>query len=119
MELSEYISTVIEQVCQGVLSAQRKCGVLDAIVNPRVTIGESGEYYIPINANAANFQRRVQSIEIEAALVEGNTLTQSGNAGLNVSFAAGKLGKETGRTTSTTNRVKFSIPICLPTSDAL
>ena len=31
MELNEYVSTVIEQICQGVINAQRKCETLDAI----------------------------------------------------------------------------------------
>lgn len=119
MELKEYVSTVIEQICQGVINAQRNCGTLDAIVNPRVTLGENGEYYIPQDSTRTILQRRVQSVEIEATLTESTSDSHGGHVGLSVSFVGGKLGGDHADTRSSTNRVKFTIPICFPTSDVV
>lgn len=119
MELNEYVATVIEQICQGIINAQNRCGELGAIVNPRVTLGEKGDFFIPRKDTITVVKRRVQTIEIEASLSEGTSESQGGHLGLSVSFAGGKYGGDHSETIKSTNHVRFSVPVCLPASDVL
>ncbi len=118
MELKDFISETIQQISIGVKDAMEKCSDLDVIVNPDVTIGGDGDYFIPNDKNHISIQRRVQIIDMDISVVV--TATTENKMGGKIGISMIGLGGETKgiENTSNTNRVKFSIPICLPVSEA-
>ena len=48
MELKDFISNTIEQISLGILEASKKCNQYGVIVNPNITIGEQGDFCIPL-----------------------------------------------------------------------
>lgn len=115
MELKDFISETIQQISLGVKDAMEKCQDMDVIVNPDITIGTDGDYYIPEKKNIA-MQRRVQVIDMDISVVvtastENNIGGKIGISMLGVSGTSKEMDN-----TSNTNRVKFSIPVCLPIS---
>lgn len=115
MELKDFISETIQQISLGVKDAMEKCQEMDVIVNPDITIGSDGDYYVPENKNVA-MQRRVQVIDMDISVVvtastESNIGGKIGISMLGVSGTSKEMDN-----TSNTNRVKFSIPVCLPIS---
>lgn len=113
MELKEYIATTLEQIVQGVSEASESCKEYGAIINPRVTCGENGEFFIPKHGSN-NVARRVQLIkmDINVTVTEATEVEGKLKAGLSV-LGAGVNGKTDGSTTSS-NHISFEIPICLP-----
>ena len=118
MELKDFISETIQQISIGVKDAMEKCSDLDVIVNPDVTIGGDGDYFIPNDKNHISIQRRVQIIDMDISVVV--TATTENKMGGKIGISMIGLGGETKgiENTSNTNRVKFSIPVCLPVSEA-
>lgn len=118
MELKDFISETIQQISIGVKDAMEKCSDLDVIVNPDVTIGGDGDYFILNDKNHISIQRRVQIIDMDISVVV--TATTENKMGGKIGISMIGLGGETKgiENTSNTNRVKFSIPVCLPVSEA-
>lgn len=118
MELKDFISETIQQISIGVKDAMEKCSDLDVIVNPDVTIGGDGDYFILNDKNHISIQRRVQIIDMDISVVV--TATTENKMGGKIGISMIGLGGETRgiENTSNTNRVKFSIPVCLPVSEA-
>ena len=115
MELKDFISETIQQLSLGVKDAMEKCQEMDVIVNPDITIGSDGDYYVSEKKNVA-MQRRVQVIDMDISIV----VTSSAESNIGGKIGVSMLGvsgtsKEIDNT-SNTNRVKFSIPVCLPIS---
>ena len=113
MELKDFISETIQQISLGVKDAMEKCQEMDVIVNPDITIGSDGDYYVSEKKNVA-MQRRVQVIDMDISIV----VTSSAESNIGGKIGVSMLGvsgtsKEIDNT-SNTNRVKFSIPVCLP-----
>lgn len=117
MEISEFIKETIRQVCNGVTSAARDCSEQGAIVNPSISVGENGDYYIPLKPSSVSMQRRVQKIDFDIAVEATENVQKSGQAGVTICVVTGKGNYSTAETNSTISRVSFSIPICLPTQD--
>lgn len=111
MELKDFISETIQQISLGVKDAMEKCQEMDVIVNPDITIGSDGDYYVSEKKNVA-MQRRVQVIDMDISIV----VTSSAESNIGGKIGVSMLGvsgtsKEIDNT-SNTNRVKFSIPVC-------
>ena len=115
MDLKDFISETIQQISLGVKDAMEKCQEMDVIVNPDITIGSDGDYYVPEKKNVA-MQRRVQVIDMDISVVvtAGTENNIGGKIGISMLGVSGT-SKEMDNT-SNTNRVKFSIPVCLPVS---
>lgn len=118
MELKDYISETIKQIALGITAAQKNVEELDIIINPNISIGERGEYFVPKSKNLENYnlQRRVQNIEMDISLnvTESETNSIGGKVGVSVfGVGADSCGS---KEQSNQNRVKFSIPICLPST---
>ncbi|WP_321435906.1 hypothetical protein [uncultured Bacteroides sp.] len=116
MELKEFISETIQQIALGVKDAMDKCEELDIIVNPNITVGANGDYYIP-KTGSTNMQRRVQLIDMDIAITVSESSEQNAGGGANIKILNVGGGIKEGKSTSNENRVKFSIPVCLPISN--
>jgi len=113
MELKDYISETIRQIVLGITEAQKNVEGLDIIVNPNITIGQNGEFFVP-SKKSYNIQRRVQNIDMDINLTvtESETNSIGGKIGVSV-FGVGADSSGV-KETSNQNRVRFSIPICFP-----
>lgn len=119
MELKDFISNTIEQISLGIIDASKKCESHGVIVNPNITVGSNGDYSIPKSPEHVNIQRRVQIIDMDIAVNLTNTEGSELGGKIGVSFL--RVGRNTIESKNTTheNRIKFSLPICLPTSEVL
>lgn len=115
MELKDYISETIYQISLGVKESIDKCKFIDSIVNPDITFGQNNDFFIS-PGSISSVKRRVQFIEMDIAV----TVTEKETNGIGAKVCIPILnidGDSKGETnTSNTNKVKFTIPICLPTS---
>jgi len=115
MELKDFISETIVQIANGVIDAIEKCNEKNVIVNPDITIGEKGEYWVPRNGSY-KIARRVQQVEMDICV----TVSESEKNGIDAKVGISVFGIGTNSTglKSNTNesRIKFSIPVCLPVS---
>lgn len=119
MELKDFISNTLEQISLGIKDASEKCIKNDLIVNPKITVGSNGDYYIPSNPEHVKMQRRIQLIEMDIVLTvtESEECTIDGKIGI-LSIGVGGNSQES-KSTLNENRVKFSIPVCLPVSEVI
>jgi len=121
MELKDFIKNVIVEISLGVLKAKKELEDTDALVNPATTRG--------VVTKHGGTERSVQNIEfdISVSLLEKSTNTQTQDKKakasigvldvLNLNF--GTKNSETDNASlknATTNKIKFSVPISLPTS---
>lgn len=115
MELKDYISETIKQIVIGITDAQKTVKEMDVIINPDKTVGEKGEFWVPIkDTMSLRIERRVQVIEMDILIgvSESDTTSIGGKVGISVfGFGANSEGQ---KENTNQNRVKFSIPICLP-----
>ncbi len=119
MDISEFIKETIRQVCDGITWASRDCSQSGVIVNPAISVGENGDFFIPTKPSSVAMQRRVQKIDFDIAVevTESEEVEGGGGISVHVFSAKGNLSSKT--TNSTINRVSFSVPICLPAQDCL
>ena len=117
MDISEFVKETIRQVCDGITLASRDCSQLGVIVNPAISVGENGNFFIPTKPSSVAMQRRVQKIDFDIAVevTESEEIEGGGGVSVHVFSAKGSLSSKT--TNSTINRVSFSVPICLPVQD--
>lgn len=112
MKLEDFISESISQIIGGVKKAQDYAGQNQAMVNP-VSLKQSkssGDSYYDENTF-----RPAQIIEFDISVTTKEDDQVSGKAGVFVSvFKLGIEGKE-GSENLISNRIKFSVPIMLPT----
>lgn len=119
MNISEFIKETIRQVCDGISQASRESSMSDVIVNPTISVGEDGNFFIPRKPSSVAMLRRVQKIDFDIAVEvsESEEAGSDGGVSLHVFTAKGNLSTKT--TNSTINRVCFSVPICLPSQDCI
>jgi len=117
MELKDFISETILQIVSGVIDATVKCKDIDVIVNPDVTVGKKDAFWIPSNKKDYKLVRRVQQIDMDicVTVTENESNELGAKAGIFV-FAIGANSKGT-KENKNENRVRFSIPVCLPVSE--
>lgn len=116
MELKEFISQTIREIAEGVQAASEQCSNLGVIVNPAVTLGENGDFFVPKEnvKEHINVERRVQQIHMDVlvSVAEITTLDSQVKASIKV-LGANVNGRTEGNTLNS-NRVSFDIPVCLP-----
>lgn len=118
MEIKDFISETILQICQGMEDAKEKLAKYDAIVNPKVTCGNESSYWIPKKHEHVALERRVQNVEMDIAVEVSENCEEGGVAKLTIPsiLSIGGDGKS-GIEQRTINRVHFTIPVCLPTQE--
>lgn len=117
MELKQFIAESIEQIAQGVIDAREKSGKYEIIVNPNIIVGRNGDYSIPSNPETFHVVRRVQKIDMDISVNVQET-SEKGAKGVIGVFPFNVGGGLSSNTASTQeNRIRFSIPICLPVTD--
>lgn len=117
MELKEYVTQTLVQICQGVSDAMSECSQLGAIVNPSSYVDVEGSSYIPKEGSFSRIGRRVQIIEIGAALTASEESSHGRGLGLSVSFFKGEAGKDSSSKVVNNNYVHFSVPVAMPATD--
>ena len=119
MELKDIISETIQQISQGIVNAKEKCSKLDVIVNPDITVGENGEYYIPEEKNISHIsiQRRVQLLDMDIAVTVTEASETSGGGKIGVSIFGANINSSGKSENTNISRVKFSIPVCFPVTN--
>ena len=117
MDISEFIKEAIREISEGVYQASIDCSQSGVIVNPTITCGENGDYFIPRKPSSVAMQRRVQKIDFDIAVEATETEQSNGQAGVSIKVVSGggSYSKESKNTT--VSRICFSIPVCLPTQD--
>lgn len=115
MELREFVSETIQQVSLGVKDAMDKCSELDVIVNPDITVGADGDFYVP-KAGSYPMQRRVQLLDMDIAVTVTETSETSGGGKIGVSIFGANINSSGKSENTNVSRVKFSIPVCFPIS---
>lgn len=119
MELRDYVAETLVQVCEGVASAMKRLEGQGVIVNPNSTFHSDGQFWIGKNKEHGPVERWVQMIEMN--VTTSVTESTEGDGGAKISVGVLSIGgglKEQGAEQNT-NTVKFSIPICLPSTDIL
>ena len=119
MDISDFIKETIRQVCDGITWASRDCSQSGVIVNPAISVGENGDFFIPKTPSSIAMQRRVQKIDFDIAVEATETTEKSGQAGVAIHVVSGKGNYTKGQTSSTISRISFSVPICLPIQDCI
>lgn len=117
MDITDFIKETIKQISDGVYAASIECSQSDVIVNPTISVGENGEYFIPRNPSVVNMQRRVQTISFDIAVEASETIEKGGQTGVSIHVVTGKGNFSNHNTNSTISRICFSVPVCLPTHD--
>lgn len=117
MDISEFIKETIKEVSDGVFQASIHCNQSGVIVNPTITVGENGEYYIPVKPSSVAMQRRVQKIDFDIAVEATETEQSNGQAGVSIKVVSGGGSHSKESKNTTASRICFSIPVCLPTQD--
>jgi hypothetical protein len=112
MNLKTFVKETLVQICDGVQDAANELNARGAIVNPDGTNSDGNATYVN-----NSFRRTVQQIEFDVAL----TATQEEGTQGGIAIVAGVIGIGTrGKSetiSSSTSRIKFSVPIALPTSN--
>ena len=113
MDISEFIIETIKQVCKCVSTASLECCQSGIIVNPPISVGEDGEYFVPRNA----MQHRVEKIYFDIAVEATETIGKNGQGGIAIQVVSDQKNTLKEVKSSTASHISFSIPICLPTQD--
>lgn len=114
IELKDFISETIKQIAMGIETASKECADYDVIINPNITIGSSGDYCIPREPEHAHIQRRVQSLDMEISVVVSESKEKQGKAQIGISSIGAGINRSNNTQSVNENKVRFSIPICLP-----
>ena len=110
MELKTFVSETLKQIAEGVKQAQEDVKELGATVNPSNTTYADKQLYLTHNKTIT-----AQVIDFDISLTETEATQAGGSIG--VFFGSVGLGAH-GKTESGSNamnRVKFSVPVALPT----
>lgn len=107
MELKEFISDAITQICEGVKDAQERCDKLNAKVNPPMN-GDS------ITDSISMRYRKYSKVHFNITLQ--SFVDNNGKSGIGVLLASMSIGtaKESSQGSSSLTSVEFSVPIALP-----
>ena len=107
MELKEFISDAITQICEGVKDAQERCNKVDAKINPPM-IGDS------ITDDISMRYQKHSKVHFNITLQ--SFVDDKGKSGIGVLLASMSIGtaKESSQGSSSLTSVEFSVPIALP-----
>lgn len=111
MDLKDFVGETLKQIIDGVITAQQHAGQAGAAVNPdKLFTSEAapGQMFVGHNALPAN------AVDFDVLVSTAQDDKAKGGVGLFVGpIGVGAQG-EAGSASSTSNRIKFSVPILLP-----
>ncbi len=120
MELKEFIKQSIIEISEAVqeVNAHFNSKSINAFVNPEF-IYESGEYIRPFTIPRAeenpNENRYIEEIQFDVAVTTEGEINGEARGGIKIaSFEIGGKGGTIDRQQNA-SRIKFTIPVCLPT----
>lgn len=107
MELKEFISDAITQICEGVKDAQERCNKVGAKVNPPM----DGDGVV-----ASTHTRFWKYSKVHFNITLQSAVNDKGKSGIGVLLASMSIGtaKESSQGSSSLTSVEFSVPIALP-----
>jgi hypothetical protein len=110
MELKLFIENVLTQLVEGVVETQKKVTSLGAVVNPQSFDKDS--------AKIGDKSRPVEIVEFEVGLTSSGS--EETSAGVSVLLSVIGVGAKSAKEAhnEAVTRIKFSIPIALPTVDS-
>ena len=115
MELQEFVAEALSQIIQGVKSAQKTSSELGATINPEIPNHRLEKHgLMSITKTAGDKSNPVLFVEFDTAvtIVEGDGV--KAGAGISVFGSNIGVGIGTKDESSTVSRIKFKIPIILP-----
>lgn len=114
MELRDFISNTLKQIAEGVQLSQERFSELNGAVNPSHLQQISGEIPYGKEIGLKGYAKILCNVQFEVSLTSDNTTNTNG--GIAVLFGALSLGgkQSTESKDVALNRVKFNIPIVLP-----
>lgn len=119
MELREYITETLVQESEGILAAIKKLDGTDVIINPNSTFHSDGHFWIGKDKSRGPVERWVQMMEMNITTTVVESSESDGGAKINVGIASLGGGLKEKGTEQNTNSIKFTIPICLPSTNVL
>lgn len=117
MELKEFITETISQIIDGVLEVQKKYKDQNVLINPDCYRGSDNEYALPPKSGYYIPAPRVQHIDMDIALSVTENSGKKSGIGIAKIINAGVSSESTAQN-STISKVRFNIPICLPTESS-
>lgn len=126
MELKEFISSTLQQICEAIVEAQLKTKPSGAVISPRCNILESGAIHIATSGDPIERASSIRfDVALTAATTDGANKTGEKHALVQVasfvkiggSISSGK--KDTHQhEQSSISRVQFEIPVLWPMTSA-
>lgn len=116
MELKDFVSETLKQVIDGVKSGQDHAKKVGAVVNPdkQLVFGNPGFALFTHEAGFDNSERYAQIIEFDVAVTTTQDVQAKGGGKIFVGFAELGSQLQSDRQRNAENRIKFSVPVCLP-----
>lgn len=112
MELQDFISGTLVQIINGVANAQAQTSTSGAVVSPKVHAGP--EVASPLGYLWCDSQQFAQIVQFDVALTTTKGKAKKGGIGILAgAITVGGSGQSSAET-STVNRIKFSVPLILP-----
>jgi hypothetical protein len=119
MNLRDFIRETLTEIADGVAEADEKVAARGGAVNPRnVVTNKSGEgpYGFCIEDRKAKYHPAVESIEFDVVVSAAEGKETKGGIGVHVgAIGIGSAGKSD-QASSSQSRIKFRIPMLLPSS---
>lgn len=110
IDIKTFVAQSITQICQGVAEATRNTTTLGAVVSPRgINFNSSGHAHLDPNMSA-----NVRVIEFDIAVSVNNTTGNQAAVGIFVAAVGTNSGGNSENEQSTTSRIRFTVPVCLP-----
>jgi hypothetical protein len=110
IDIKTFVAQSITQICQGVAEATRNTTTLGALVSPKgINFNSSGNAHLD-----PNMASNVRVIEFDIAVTVNNTTGGQAAVGIFVAAVGANSGGENDNDKSTTSRIRFTVPVCLP-----
>ncbi|MCI7338116.1 MAG: hypothetical protein ACI3ZV_06785 [Paludibacteraceae bacterium] len=119
MEIKEYIKNAIFEIADGLSEVIKDQTKHKIVVNPCCVLGTHENLYVcakPEQHPAIGRPVQILSFDMSVQTTEDNTTEIKGGSKIYILSASGGLEEHTSNMSE--NRLKFSIPICLPTSNS-
>lgn len=109
MDLKEFISDTLTQICEGVKDAQENCAGLGALVCPPIEKDR-------VTASASLVNWKYTDVRFKVALQSSDTGNDKSGIGVLLANITVGMAKETSQTLSSATSVEFTVPVALPLS---
>lgn len=115
MNLKEFIRESVTSIVEAASELQQELAAKGAVINPPTDGGASETFE---EGGVRHTFRRVQVVEFDVALTASTETSGGGKAGLKIWAAEAGVDGAHARTSEEVSRIRFSIPLALPASEA-